>query len=535
MKKGSIKIVGLGPGNAGHLSTESIELLKNADKVILRTNIHPTVVELMNKKIMFESCDKFYEESSSFEEVYQNIAEYVLKEAKGKNLVYAVPGSPLVAEQTVVLLREMVKNTDLDFEIYPAISFLDITYVKAGIDPIEGLRIVDAGDEEALLDAGKYPLIITQVYSELVASDTKIALMEVLKDDTPIYFMRNLGLEDEEFLKIKLYELDRQKHIDHLTTVLVPKCPEYILEEYLEMPTDEELEEVINSFGDKDGDSYEDSEEDLYTEDNEEAYYDVTSLAEVVALLRKPDGCPWDKEQTHESIRANMIEEAYEVVDAIDKKDNENLKEELGDVLLQVVFHAQMAREEGQFNLQDVIDAITDKLIRRHPHVFGDEDIETSDEVLKRWDDIKKTEKTERVSVLDGVPKALPSLSKAYELQKKAGKVGFDWPDIMGVRAKIDEELAEVDEALAKLSEKSVDEYAKNDVECEIGDVLFSIANFAKHLGIEPEVALNRTNAKFLRRFEYVENQVKKSNKMWSDFSLEALDIFWEEAKKQEK
>ena len=229
-----------------------------------------------------------------------------------------------------------------------------------------------------------------------------------------------------------------------------------------------------------------------------------------------------------------MIEEAYEVVDAIDRKDSKNLKEELGDVLLQVVFHAQMARENGDFNFQDVVDNVTEKLIRRHPHVFGDEELETSDEVVNKWEEIKKTEKTERIGALDGVPAALPSLSKAYELQKKAAKVGFDWPDITGVRAKIDEELAEVDEAVAKLSEKSVDECAKNDVECEIGDVLFSIANFAKHLGIEPEVALNRTNGKFLRRFEYVEDQVKKSAKEWSDFSLEALDIFWEEAKKQE-
>lgn len=541
MKKGSIRIVGLGPGNAGHLSTESIELLKNADKVILRTKIHPTVGELEKKGIVFESCDNFYEEGHSFEEVYQNISEYILKEAKGTNVVYAVPGSPLVAEQTVVLLREMAKNTDLDFEIYPAISFLDITYVKAGIDPIEGLRIVDASNEKALLDAGSYPLIITQVYSKLVASDVKIALMEVLKDDTPIYFMRNLGLVNEEFLKIKLYELDRQEHIDHLTTVLVSKCPECILEEYLEVPTDEELEEVIHSFETDEEAEVEDEleaeTEELYTEENEdseETYYDITALAEVIALLRKPDGCPWDKEQTHVSIRSNMIEEAYEVVDAIDKKDSENLKEELGDVLLQVVFHAQMAREAGEFNLQDVVDNVTEKLIRRHPHVFGDEEIETSSGVLKRWEDIKKTEKSDRVGALDGVPAALPSLSKAYELQKKAAKVGFDWPNIAGVRAKIDEELSEVDEAVAKLSEKSVDECAKNDVECEIGDVLFSIANFAKHLGIEPELALNRTNGKFLRRFEYVEEQVKKSDKEWAEFSLEELDIFWEEAKGKE-
>ena len=223
---GTITIVGLGPGAVGHLSLETMGLLKSGAQVILRTAVHPTVAELDRQGINFVSCDSFYEEGASFEEVYDRVVARVVAAAAKGDVVYAVPGSPLVAERTVVLLREAAKARGLQLIIKPSMSFLDLAYVELGIDPIAGLRIIDAQDFGAISDAGQYPLMITQVYSPLVAADLKIALMDVLDDEYEIYFLRNLGLPDGECRPVKLYELDRQENIDHLTSVYVPPMAE---------------------------------------------------------------------------------------------------------------------------------------------------------------------------------------------------------------------------------------------------------------------------------------------------------------------
>ena len=331
--------------------------------------------------------------------------------------------------------------------------------MELGIDPIAGLRIIDSSDFEALADAGKYPLMITQVYSKFVASDVKLALMDVLDDETPVWFLRNLGLLDEECRTVPLYELDRQENIDHLTSVFVPEYKEKI------------------------------------------SVMDVRPLTDVMATLRSPGGCPWDMEQTHSSIRKSLIEEVYELLEAI-----------LGDVLLQVVFHARLAEEEGAFTMQDVVDEIVNKLIRRHPHVYGTIEVGSSDEVLQNWDAIKQTEKKERTHVLDGVTKGQPALMRAYKLNSKAAKAGFDWPDNDGVWNKVMEEAAE-------------------EQEHELGDLLFSIAAYAKHIGLEPETALNAANNRFVKRFSYVESCVEESGRDWKDFTLAELDAFWNKAK----
>ena len=211
----------------------------------------------------------------------------------------------------------------------------------------------------------------------------------------------------------------------------------------------------------------------------------------------------------------------------MDAEDTEGMREELGDVLMQIVFHARMAEEAGRFDLQDVIDEVVDKLIRRHPHVFGETKVHGSDEVLVNWEAIKKTEKTERKHVLDGVAQGLPALMRAYKLQSKAAKVGFDWPDTKGVWAKVQEELGELQEALASGDSKAA--------ESELGDVLFAIVNYARHFKIEPEVALNGTNNRFAKRFAHVEVCVESSGKNWQDFSLDELDCFWNEAKATER
>lgn len=255
--------------------------------------------------------------------------------------------------------------------------------------------------------------------------------------------------------------------------------------------------------------------------------FDIQPLADVMRTLREPDGCPWDREQTHKSIRSNMIEEVYEYLEAVDADDVDGMREELGDLLMQVVFHARMAQEAGRFDLQDVIDEVVDKLIRRHPHVFGDTHVDNSDDVLVNWEAIKKQEKQERKHVLDGVSQGLPALLRAYKLQSKAAKVGFDWQDSASVWAKVQEELGELQEAL-HAGDKAA-------AESELGDVLFAVVNYARHNGIEPEVALDGTNNRFASRFNYVEEQVEASGKTWQDFTLNELDEFWNHAKELER
>ena len=509
---GMITIVGLGPGAVGHLSLETMSIMQGCEQVILRTAVHPTVAELAKQGVKYTSCDDLYEAGASFEEVYQNVVTRVLTAAHKGDVVYAVPGSPLVAEKTVVLLREQAKAQNLELAIKPSMSFLDLAYVALGIDPIAGLRIIDAQDFGAIADAGQYPLMITQVYSQLVASDLKIALMENLPDEYELYFLRNMGLEDEECRPVKLFELDRQPKIDHLTSVYIPPMGE-----------DENMPCGIMAFGE---DEEEEAVENMVDTDSFDDV-DIQPLVDVMRTLREPGGCPWDREQTHASIRSNMIEEVYEYLEAVDAEDTEGMREELGDILMQIVFHARMAEEAGRFDLQDVIDEVVDKLIRRHPHVFGETKVTGSDEVLVNWEAIKKTEKTERKHVLDGVTQGLPALLRAYKLQSKAAKVGFDWPDVKGVWDKVQEELAELQEALA-----SGDRAA---AENELGDVLFALVNYARHQKIEPEVALNGTNNRFAKRFAHVESCVEESGKAWQDFSLDELDQFWDEAKRLEK
>lgn len=527
---GTITVVGLGPGAVGNLSLETMGLLQSCEQVILRTAVHPTVSELKKQHVKFTSCDDLYEKAASFEEVYNSVVERVLATAQKGDVVYAVPGSPLVAEKTVVLLRQAAKEQGVRLVIKPSMSFLDLAYVELGIDPIAGLQIIDAQDFGEIASAGQHPLMITQVYSQMVASDLKIALMDVLPDEHEIYFLRNLGLPDEECRPIKLYELDRQANIDHLTSAYIPPFAEGEADTTLEKADAAENVPGIISFGEDEDDFAEDDEEG-YAEDflPEAGFddFDIQPLADVMRTLREPGGCPWDREQTHKSIRSNMIEEVYEYLEAVDADDVEGMREELGDVLMQVVFHARMAQEAGRFDLQDVIDEVVDKLIRRHPHVFGDTHVDGSDEVLRNWEAIKKEEKKERKHVLDGVAQGLPALMRAYKLQSKAAKVGFDWDDIKGVWAKVEEELGELQAAIA-----SGDKAA---AESELGDVLFALVNYARHNKIEPEAALNGTNNRFAKRFGYVEQSVAASGKAWQDFSLNELDKFWDEAKKLEK
>jgi MazG family protein len=251
-------------------------------------------------------------------------------------------------------------------------------------------------------------------------------------------------------------------------------------------------------------------------------------LVEIMALLRAPGGCPWDREQTFDTIKPYLLEETYEVMDAIDARDWPNLAEELGDLLLQVVFFAQMAKEAGHFAIADSVEAINSKLIRRHPHVFGTGDAKTASEVVKKWDEIKVEEKKSSgekpKKLLDGVSRALPALVEAQQISSKAAKSGFDWPSLQDVFAKMREELAEIESARESGSQE--------EIESEIGDLLFTIVNVARFLKVDPEQALRGTNGRFRKRFSQVEDGLAQQGKTTAGASLEEMEALWQAAKK---
>jgi tetrapyrrole methylase family protein/MazG family protein len=483
---GEITIVGLGPGSFGLITVETLEMLQKAKPLLLRTAKHPTVSEMIARGIKFTSYDHVYEQQDSFEQVYNTIANDCLAQAaSGENLVYAVPGSPLVAERTVILIRKLAAEQGITVNILPGMSFLEVLYTRLAIDPIEGLTVLDAADVTSLPPELATALVVTQVYNSHVASEAKLALMEHYPDDYEVVVVKNLGLPEEQILTVPLFELDRIPGIDHLTSLYVPCKP----------PAEQ---------------------------------FALDPIVDVMATLRSPGGCVWDIEQTHTSLRRYLVEEVYEVLEAIDLQQGDKLCEELGDLLLQIVFHARIAEESKVFTMQQVVDVITEKMVRRHPHVFGDITVRDAGEVVLNWDAIKQLEYgSERLSVLDGIPKGLPSLMRAYKLQSKAAKVGFDWDSIQPVWDKIQEELIELKSACSQ--------GIVADMEGELGDVLFSIVNLARFLNIDAEVALNVTNNKFCRRFSYIEDTIHNNGLKWENLDLKQLDILWEQAKKQEK
>ncbi len=251
--------------------------------------------------------------------------------------------------------------------------------------------------------------------------------------------------------------------------------------------------------------------------------YSLSDLIEIIRTLRSENGCPWDREQTHQSIRRNLLEEAYEAAEAIDEGDSDHLREELGDVLMQVIFHAAIEEEAGRFDLDDVADLICKKLIRRHPHVFGDDEAGTAEEVLDRWDAIKRRERgqTRLSEAMETVARSLPALWRAEKIQEKARKAGFDWPDISGALDKLSEETEECRQASA----------GKGDPEEELGDLLFSAVNVSRFLGVDPETALSAACDKFIARFRRLEQLAAQEGRKLSDMSLPEMDRLWDEIK----
>ncbi|ACQ55073.1 nucleoside triphosphate pyrophosphohydrolase [Clostridium botulinum] len=478
-----INIIGLGPGSKESITLGTIDSLKTVDKVFLRTEKHPTVEYINKLGITYETFDGEYEVGESFDDVYNSIAKSLIEASKNySDIIYAVPGHPLVAEKSVDILIKLCKQNDIKFKILPAVSFVDALMESLLLDPVEGLKIIDAFDIKKQVMDKRIGTIITQVYDKFIASEVKLNLMNYYKDDTEIFFVRAAGIEGlEEIRKIPLYELDRQHNIDHLTSVYIPK--------------------VSNNS------------------------YDFMDLLDIMDKLRGEGGCPWDKEQTHVSLKKYLIEESYEVIEAIDNKDVDMLIEELGDVLLQVVFHSQIGKEDGFFEIKDVIQFICDKMINRHPHVFADLEINNSSEVLENWDKIKSKEQgTETYTdSIRHIAKTLPALMRADKVQKKAAKVGFDWDNIEDAMKKIMEEYKEIEDVYKSKNKVKILE--------EIGDLLFSVVNVARFLDIDPENALNYSIDKFINRFQYIEDEAISMGRKLDNMSLEEMDKLWKEAK----
>ncbi|KRF28669.1 nucleoside triphosphate pyrophosphohydrolase [Paenibacillus sp. Soil787] len=497
-----ITVLGLGTGDEDQLTLGVWKKLQLAAKeqadLYLRTKDHPMVQMLNTNRIPYQTFDENYLAHQTFEQVYESIAEVLIQSAKTESseVIYAVPGHPMVAEYTVQLLKQRCPSEGISLQIIGGESFLDQAFLRFGFDPIDGFQLLDATSLSRYTLNPQLHTVIGQVYDTLTASDLKISLMEAYPDDYRVVVGHSLGVTGEEqIIEVPLHELDHVKGYGNLSLVWVPRS--------------EQDELYYRTFG---------------------------RLHEIVQVLRSPEGCPWDREQTHASLRKNLIEEAYEVLETIDEDDPEHMCEELGDLLLQVMLHAQIEEEIGTFTVYDVIAALNEKLIRRHPHVFGENKAEDADEALVNWNAMKAEEKRKKgidvtkQSVLDGVPRELPGLMKALKLQKKAATVGFDWSELEDVLNKVEEELTELHEAIAKPSDTGAQDRLE-----ELGDVLFSIVNVARFLKVDPEEAIAHTNRKFVQRFSYIEDQLRLKGLSFEQTDLSEMENLWQEAKKVAK
>jgi len=479
-----IVILGLGPGAPEHLTLEAWHILEASDEIYVRTAQHP-VIPYLPTTLRVHSFDCLYEELPIFEAVYTAIAQEVVRLGqRTQGVVYGVPGHPWMAEATVPRVQLLAEEAHLPLRIVAGLSFVEPTLAALCVDGLEGLQLLDGADLTNRLTAPvipDHPVLIGQLYSRTVASQVKLTLMALYPDEHLVTLVRAAGTNEEQVWQVPLYELDRQQELDHLTSCYLPPLPQ---------PSSSQ------------------------------------ALQEIVARLRAPDGCPWDRAQTHASLRSQLLEETYEVLEALDSNDPQRLKEELGDLLLQIALHQQIATEEGEFRPPEVIGHLVDKLIRRHPHVFGESKVEGPEEILRNWEAIKRQERGSsgdvEKSILEGVVPSLPALARAQALQERASRVGFDWKDVAGVLRKVEEELAEF--RTAKTT---------RDQEHEIGDVLFSLVNLARWLDVDAESALREANDRFVARFKEIEARAVEQGRAITDYSLDELDAFWEAAKRR--
>ncbi len=466
---GMIDIVGLGPGDLGRVPQPTLDLLTDEGRtVIARTIDHPAAADLAQRRLV-TFCDDLYENADSFDDVYEAIADRVVYAADQAPVVYAVPGSPLIGEFAVAKILARTAAT-----VHPAESFLDVVFRTVGIDPLaDGFQLLNAHDLPAVLSFST-PTVIGHVDDPIVLGDLAALIDRTAHAGLEITVLAGAGASDE-----RLWTGPPSHAPADLagvrTSVFVPSHP--------------------------------------------------NGLVGVVDMMRRlRDECPWDRKQTHESLIRYLVEETYELIEALNRLIDgaaedlgayAEVEEELGDVLLQVLFHSVIAEDDGAFGISDVAHTLRTKMVRRHPHVFGDVHAADADTVKRNWDDIKAVEKgAEPSSLFEGVA-PMPGLSRSMELGRRAAKVGFDWPDVTGVRAAVDEELAELDRALTE------DERRR-----ELGDVLFSIVNLARHLDVDPEAALQSSASRFDRRFRAMERAADLAS-----LDLDAMNALWHEAK----
>ena len=483
MNTSGITLLGLGPGHPDLLTRQAWRLLENISEIYLRTKQHP-VVDGLPPGVQVHSFDYLYEQGGSFETVYTQIIERVLELGlQPKGVVYAVPGHPFVAEATSPEIANRAREVGIPLRIIDGLSFLEPIMTALNLDPLPHTALVDAL-ELAIAHVPPFPpsapAIVAQLHSKFVASDVKLTLMSIYPDEHTVQLIHAAGTSKEMVESLALYEIDQSDHIGLLTSLYVPPLG------------------PATSF---------------------------EAFQEVIAHLRAPNGCPWDREQTHQTLRPHLLEEAYEVISALDANDPGAMREEFGDLLLQIMLHAQIASEIGEFNMSDVLEGIHTKIVYRHPHVFGDLELKEIDGVLLNWERMKAEERVANgmgeASLLDGVARALPALIQAEQFQKRASRVGFDWTEIQGVIDKVEEELSEV-----HLAQDSAARAV------EIGDLIFAVVNLARWYDVDAESALREANTRFRTRFSQIEKAARAQNRSVSDLALDEMESLWQAAKR---
>lgn len=466
-------VVGLGPGDPRFLTVEAEPLLKSSQRVLVRTRHHPTV-EALDPEGRWPSCDDLLSNEEPSAQVRRAIVERVLAAAESGDVVYAVPGHPLVGEATVLDLLAALGSDGV--RVLPGLSFVDIALAALGADG----SFIQVCDALALRVDVQRPALVGHVQSKATLGEMKASLLAVYPPHHEVALISALGTNQQRVDWLPLAHLGDRPFDPPACVYLPPLSPE----------------DDVRRF---DG---------LYA---------------IVSRLHAPNGCPWDRQQTHESLKPHLLEETYEVLDAIEAGEPARLAEELGDLLLQILMHEAVARRLHEFTLGDVTQAIARKLIRRHPHVFGTSTAQTAEEVERSWEELKAAERGES-SILDGVPRSMPALAASQVMQGRARRLGFDWPDIEGPLEKLLEEVREFTRS------ENADER-----EDEFGDILFVLANISQRLGIDAEAALRRANEKFRRRFGRVETLAREQGLDLRALDLAALDALWEEAKRAEE
>jgi len=480
-------VVGLGPGGADLVVPAARRALEQSSNRYVRTTRHPAVADLAGAGLALRSFDDEYDRAGDVDDVYERIAAELLDAAASTGeVVYAVPGNPAVAERSVELLRDAAARGDVVLEIVPGLSFAELAWARLGVDPMNGARVADARRLTPEDVGGGGPLLVAQCDTRLLLSDVKLVLLEVLPADAPVTVLQRLGLEDEDVRTVDLGDLDRAVEPDHLTALLV--------------------DSGVNA-----------------------AARELARLLGLAERLRGPGGCPWDADQTHHSLTRYLLEESYEVVESVEALPPDapagdvpdgaylDLEDELGDLLYQVIFHAVLAEEAGAFDMADVARGIHDKLVRRHPHVFGDTDAATSSDVMRNWEQIKKDEKGVS-SIVAGITPGLPSLLYAHKLLRKAASVGLD----PGGR---DEAVARMDAVLVELRAG-----ADRDLEAQLGDLLAAAIVLARSGGVDAESALRGWAVRFRRRFEAMERRAEAERLDLAALPPDAVAALWAES-----